>query len=257
MLDAVIRDPGPYDLLAPIYDAWQAQAGTPVPELVLPRLTRALRGVARPGAVFSFADLGCGTGGLLLGLREANPAWRLCGLDASAAMLTRARSKSGAETIMWIEGDVQAWRPGASFDAAGCFHDTLNHLPDAAALGRALAGAARTLRPGGLMVFDVTNHHGFSRWWRGRGEWKTPGWTLSLETSFDEAARLGTGHLTIHRGGVRAHATLVERCFEDREIRDAIGAAGLHTVSVEPWSPFSLDEPGKSWWVARRIVGRR
>jgi SAM-dependent methyltransferase len=57
--------------------------------------------------------------------------------------------------------------PGAPFDAAGAFFNTLNHLPDAAALGRALAAVAGALRPGALVAFDLNNVAGYQRWWGG------------------------------------------------------------------------------------------
>src|SRR6185369_447984 len=82
-----------YDALAPVYDEWQgAEDQTPFADVVLDKLEPELRrfGGAPPG---SFVDFGCGTGALLHGLRRRHPAWRLCGVDRSAAMLAVARGK--------------------------------------------------------------------------------------------------------------------------------------------------------------------
>ena len=35
------------------------------------------------------------------------------------------------------------------------------------------------------------------------------------------------------------------------EIRSALAATGFDEVLGEPWSPFDLDAPGKTWWIGR------
>jgi SAM-dependent methyltransferase len=48
-------------------------------------------------------DVGCGTGALLRGAREAGHTGRLCGLDPADAMLDQARTRSDIE---WMLGDL-------------------------------------------------------------------------------------------------------------------------------------------------------
>ena len=129
-----------YDALAPIYDAWQAANDMRPFALVTHAKLAPLLASEAGGAPFSFVDLGCGTGTLLHALRADNPGWRLAGADASRGMLAAARAKPAAASIAWARGGLGAplpFRP--SFDAAGCFYDTLNHLPDETALAAALA----------------------------------------------------------------------------------------------------------------------
>ena len=247
-----------YDALAPVYDRWQAAGGTqPFSHVVLAKLLPALARHAREPelpTVASFVDLGCGTGELLLGLQRAHPRSRLIGIDGSAAMLDVARAKPDADRVQWIEGTIVA--PPAiappSLDAAGCFYDAINHLISADELHAAVRAVAGLLRPGGLFVFDTTNQLGFDRWWRGNRTWREPDWGVAIETHYDALRRVAQAEVTIDDGDRQTHATLTERCFIDAEIRSALAAAGFDELRGEPWSPFDLDAPGKTWWIGRK-----
>jgi SAM-dependent methyltransferase len=245
-----------YDALAPIYDAWQAaNEMRPFALVTHAKLEPALARAAA-GGPFAFADLGCGTGTLLHALRAEHPGWRLAGADASRGMLVEADAKPASETIVWARAGLGAPLPFRPlFDAAGCFYDTLNHLPDEAAVAAALATVARVVRPGGLVVFDVTNRLGFERWWRGTSRFRAAGWRLTIEPEFDPARARGTATVGIEREGRARSFTLVERLIGDAEIERALAAAGLTVERREPWSPFEIDVPGKTWWVARKGGG--
>jgi SAM-dependent methyltransferase len=242
-----------YDALAPIYDAWQAaDDATPFALLVHDKLERELGRAAR-APVRSFLDLGCGTGALPLALARAHADWRLAGVDASAGMLAHAARRPGAERVAWLRASLARPLPlRVPFDAAGAFYDTLNHLPDAGALQAALAAAAGVLRPGGLFAFDLTNALGFERWWRGRNQWHGDGWRLTVATRYDPPARTGSADVMLERDGVVSRFSLVERWFTDSEVRQALAAAGLRVHSAEPWSPFAIDAPGKTWWISTK-----
>jgi SAM-dependent methyltransferase len=256
-----------YDILAPVYDRWQRAGGmTPFSEVALAKLLPALerhgrdaagpgrsadRPVARPGAR-SFVDLGCGTGDLLLGLALAHPRWRLLGLDGSAAMLEIARGKPGADPIDWAQSPLTTPSIPGALDAAGCFYDTLNHLTEIDALDAAVAAIAGALRPGGLFVFDTTNERGFDQWWRqGHRTWRGRGWSVAVETHYDAPSRRGQAEVVVEDRDQRANASLTERCFSADEIRAAMIAAGFEVLVEEPWSPFDIDAPGKTWWIGR------
>jgi len=249
--------PDVYGALAPIYDDWQSCDGMiPFAELVRSQLEPVLRAEARRvrrDGPFAFLDVACGTGTLLSGLRADHRDWRLAGVDGSAAMLAIAARKQGGRSVAWGRAALDGPLPfGATFDAVGCFYDALNHLGDSAALGRAVAGMAAALRPGGLLVFDVTNADGFARWWRGKPQFAGDGWQLGIEMQFDGQRQLGLADVTIAlRGGPASRFTLRERHFPRGAVLEALAAARLVPIAERPWAPFDGDLAGKTWWVAR------
>jgi SAM-dependent methyltransferase len=245
-----------YDALAPIYDAWQAGSGmTPFALVAEAKLRPRLERAAAAGGPFAFLDAGCGTGTLLHELRDAHPDWRLAGLDASRGMLAVAAAKPGAGSIGFARASLADPLPFAHpFDAAGAFYDTLNHLPDEQALARALAALAGAVRPGGLVVFDLTNRLGFERWWRGCNDFRAAQWRLTINARFDPTTGVGTADIRVERGPRPLRFKLTERLFTEAQVSQALTAAGLETERTEPWSPFDIDVPGKTWWVARRLA---
>jgi SAM-dependent methyltransferase len=263
-----------YTALAPLYDDWQASDGMTPFALVTaaklaPLLEREARARAsglyegrspdgssreRPDAQFSFLDAGCGTGTLLEALRARRPSWRLAGVDASAAMLAVAARKPNASTLELARAALERALPfERRFHAAGVFYDTLNHLPDLSALERAFTALAAVLRPGGLLVFDLTNQGGFERWWRGRNDFRAPSWQISIEARFDPETETGRAGVTIARGDGEAARSfqLVERHFAEDEVRHRLASAGFTVERTAGWAPFANDIEGKTWWIAR------
>ena len=102
---------------------------------------------SRPGDSFRLLDGGCGTGGLLLALRQAFPGALLEGVEAHAPAAAVARTRTG---LPITDGNLHALPyPDASFDAV-TVTDVLYH--ENADPARALAEIARVLKPGGVFV---------------------------------------------------------------------------------------------------------
>lgn len=244
-----------YDALAPIYDDWQASTGmVSFAAVAADKLTAVLASEARRGnrAGGAMLDLGCGTGTMLIDVRDALPSWRLAGCDASAGMLRVARRKRGAQGIVWVRAPLEQPLPFAPvFDACGAFYDTINHLPDERALGRAFAAMSAVLRPGGLLVFDVTNLLGFRNWWRGTSKYAGRRWQMTIATKFDEPTRTASADTVITRARNAVRGTMAERYFDEQQIGNALAAAGLEIEAREAWAPFADDVAGKTWWSVR------
>lgn len=104
--------------------------------------------LARRGLV---VELGCGSGLLTRHLVDAGH--RVLATDASPAMLDLAREHApGVEDLRLV---VLPDDPLPEADAVVSVGHVVNYLPDADALERALAAAARALRPGGVLALDV------------------------------------------------------------------------------------------------------
>lgn len=116
------------------------------------RLRPALDLLAQVGPVpeGEVIDLGCGDGAAAEALRLAYPAHRLTGLDASPAMLAKAR---GYDRL--VEADASVWAadspPALIFSNAA-----LQWLPDHPALMPRLAAV---LAPGGVLAVQMPRQH--------------------------------------------------------------------------------------------------
>lgn len=96
-------------------------------------------------------DAGCGTGGLVLHLRSARPAWRFTGIDFMPLACELARQRGGADVDIREASITSLPFPDASFDAV-VSADVVCQVTDAA---RAIGEFFRVLRPGGLVVINV------------------------------------------------------------------------------------------------------
>jgi trans-aconitate 2-methyltransferase len=102
--------------------------------------------IERPGRV---VDLGCGTGNVTALLRRAWPEARVSGVDASAAMLERARASDAG--VEWHQAEIGEWTPAAAVDLVFS-NAALHWLPDHAALFPRLLGS---VAPGGVLAVQM------------------------------------------------------------------------------------------------------
>jgi len=104
------------------------------------------RTLALPGA--RVADIGCGDGRLTRVLAAAGA--RVTGIEPAAAQLARARDAEAAADEDYVQTGAEALPfPDGTLDIA-VFFNSLHHVP-VTLQGRALAEAARALKPGGLL----------------------------------------------------------------------------------------------------------
>jgi trans-aconitate 2-methyltransferase len=106
-----------------------------------------------PATVRAVADLGCGPGHLTVTLAERWPGAAVVGVDASDAMIERARTDHPAGD--WRLADVRDWRPDAPLDVV-VSNATLQWVPGHRAL---LDRLVEHLRPGGWLAFQVPGNH--------------------------------------------------------------------------------------------------
>ncbi len=104
-----------------------------------------------PGTV-NFLEIGCGTGYVLAGVRQAFPRWSLCGSEIHDAGLVFAQQRLPGVTLLQM--DARAIPFACEFDVSGAF-DVLEHIDDDEAVLRQMRQA---VKPGGGIVVTVPQH---------------------------------------------------------------------------------------------------
>lgn len=99
-------------------------------------------------------DVGCGTGALLHGARDAGHTGRLCGLDPADGMLRQARRRSDIE---WVLGDLGGVAWDREFDLVVMTGHAFQVLLEDDELRASLAAIRSALVDGGLFAFETRN----------------------------------------------------------------------------------------------------
>ncbi len=182
-------------------------------------------------------DLACGTGRHAIALDRLGH--EVVGVDHSESMLKVARVNVEAANgrVEFRLGDLRSLDvPGMPFDAAVCLFDSIGYVATNAALEQALQGIHRSVRPGGLFVFEfwhaaamLCSHDPVRvrRWQTSDGE------VLRIsETELDCERQLAKVMYTVyehHRNGTITtfRETQTNRYFLVQEMAHWLGAAGF------------------------------
>jgi 2-polyprenyl-3-methyl-5-hydroxy-6-metoxy-1,4-benzoquinol methylase len=100
-------------------------------------------------------DLACGTGRLTIPLATAG--FTCIGLDASPSMLKRAKEKSQALAISYINGDMKDFTFNERFDLITCAGNSFQALLSEAEQLAMLTCVKKHLKPDGIFVFSTRN----------------------------------------------------------------------------------------------------
>lgn len=100
-------------------------------------------------------DLACGSGSLTLEL--ARHGIDVIGVDGSEDMLAEAMEKAGKYGLqpLFLRQDMRQLDLYGTVEGAVCMLDSLNHLPDTAAVSEVLRRLGLFIEPDGLLIFDV------------------------------------------------------------------------------------------------------
>lgn len=101
-------------------------------------------------------DLGCGSGELTASLRHRWPAAEIVGIDASPAMISKARTIRGIDDLRFLERDLRSWRPDHDTDVM-ISNAALQWVPEHRDL---LPGLVERLAPDGWLAFQVPGNFG-------------------------------------------------------------------------------------------------
>jgi SAM-dependent methyltransferase len=192
--------PEPRELDAgPAYARWAATYPRDADNELMRLEEREVLRLLPPLAGARVVDLGCGAGRYLC-RAAAGGAGRRVGVDASAAMLARAREAGGL--LVRAELPAVPFR-NAAFDVAVCAL-VVGHLRH---LGPGLAEIARVLRPGGTLVYSDMHPEGARRGWRR---------TFVADDATEYAVRHFVHALDEHRAACAAAGLVIEEIAEPR-----------------------------------------
>jgi SAM-dependent methyltransferase len=98
-------------------------------------------------------DVACGTG--QHAVRFGERGWTVVGIDQSADMLSRARSRTTDDKVTYVQQDMRKLKvPDSSFDAAVCLFDSIGYAVTNDGIGQTLTGIRRAVRREGLFVAE-------------------------------------------------------------------------------------------------------
>ncbi len=250
-----------YHDYAPIYHALGQGAFA---EALAERILAAL-----PAPPRRVLDLACGTGAATLALATSGA--EVVGVDRSPRMLAIARASALARglPVTLIEADIRQLPSGhgqgqadpdrpasrslppAAFDLITCLYDSLNYLTGDHDLELALEGAARLLRPGGRLIFDLNTEHEFASWGAGCDQvvHDADGILVYNRLHYDHEEQLAYARIgwfvregSRWRRGEEQH---VERAWSEVEVGAALGSAGLRLLAryTPDWAPAAAEAP--------------
>ena len=196
----------------------------------------------------SIADCACGTGEISLRLAELGH--RITGIDRSEAMLFEAGEKARQRrlTIPFVQQDMKKFRLHRKMDAIVCACDGINYLLSGAEVRAFLSCAHAALKPGGLLLFDVSSRYklnhvlGCNTFGEAEEDcaylWKN---------SYDPASRLCEMLLTgfVKKGALyeRFDERHLQRGHSVRELCAWLEATGFG--DIQAYEAFTLHAPGQ------------
>ena len=150
-----------YSILAPYYDAWNAEIDYPA---WADGAEEFFRRYAK-GEVRDVLDLACGTGRMTVEL--AKRGYDMIGVDRSPEMLDAARNaaenagEAVSSRILWLLQEMTSFELYGTVDAVLCCLDSVNHLTKTGDVARTFSLVHNYLNPDGLFLFDVNGKRKF------------------------------------------------------------------------------------------------
>jgi SAM-dependent methyltransferase len=198
-------------------------------------------------------DVCCGTG--LMSAELVALGYRVSGVDASAAMLARARRRLGADVPL-TRATLPDLGTGAVVDAAVSTLDGLNYLtPDA--FRATLAALSSRIRPGGWCVFDLHTDAMMAF----AADYPViagaaGGRRFTITNVVDAGLRTCDSRIDVvdDRDGLSFSEHHLQHFFSDGEIRTALTDAGFAVLAVtEEYTDHAVgDATLRATWIARR-----
>jgi SAM-dependent methyltransferase len=113
----------------------------------------------------SVIDVACGTGAATHVFAERG--LDTVGIDLSDEMLAIASQRRGSISgaVTWQQADMRSFTVPEPADLCTCFYDAVNYLDSIDDFRSFARACKRSLRDGGLLVFDINTHRKLSEHW--------------------------------------------------------------------------------------------
>jgi SAM-dependent methyltransferase len=235
----------PYRVFAAVYDQ---DVQLEVPRAFFRTLRPLIRAHVTAEPAPPVLDLGCGSGLLTELLAGADA--RVLALDASRAMLARARKRCAGHgrRVRFVHARLQSLRVAEPATLALACQDVFNHLPTRAVLERAFTRVARALAPGGVLVFDTVTRYCFETYWTDNTHLlEGPLGDVLMSCDWDAARARGSVRIIGYRRTgpgryARAETVLHEYLHDDAVLARALRRGGFARVWSRPWSPWRVQD---------------
>lgn len=212
---------------------YHSQAGPILDRYVFPRLAPAAR----------VLDLCCGSGDLAVVL-QAN-GFKVTGLDGSAQMLEFARAR--VPEAEFVLDDARTFHFERAFDAVLSTYDSLNHILELEEMECVFRNVHNALVEDGLFVFDLNMRESFETIWHGAQATVENEYVAVTRGSYDPVEKIGRADITIfrfERGWQRSDVTVLERCYSEDEVRQALERAAFREIEVRSACELGMLDPG-------------
>lgn len=208
------------------------------------------RWASDPRGVTTVLDVCCGTG--LMDAALIARGYRVVGVDASTAMLARARLLLGPDVVL-AECRLPVLTVEGLFDAAISTFDGLNYLP-AADFASTLSVVADRLRPEGWLVFDLhTDAMLALAESRPVIEGEDDGYRFTITNRVDLGARTCLSRIEVGRGDDAFAEDHLQHFHSDDDVQAALQQAGFSDIARTDEYTDELAGPStlRATWTAR------
>ncbi len=204
-----------------------------------------LDGFLKEHGAYRIMDAACGTGAAAILLYKKG--YHVTGNDVSPDMLMQARNnafREGAKGIIFICEDMRRLKIHKQIDAILSVCDGVNYLTTIGDAESFFAHAAGCLKPGGLLLFDVSSPYKFRKVLAvNTFTEETDEYAYIWKNNYDPKTRLCAMELTgfVKNGAQydRFTETHLQRSYTVDELRKALGEAGF--TDIHAYDAFTRD----------------
>ncbi|MEZ4694804.1 MAG: class I SAM-dependent methyltransferase [Rhodothermales bacterium] len=249
-----MRNVNPYTVLASGYDFIMSHVDYPGWAAYVDELIRRFHHLnERP---IQLLELGCGTGNF--GFEFAHyPDYHYRGLDGSASMIKVAghKAEQWGEDLEFAVCDFLSFDEDETNDVVLLLYDGLNYLLEPSAIAAVLGRVYRSLRPGGLFLFDQStpaNSENNRDYFEDRGAHEL--FSYVRQSEYDAETRLHRTHFELSVGPDTFAEDHTQRAYAISEIATLVEASQFEEVDCfEGFSTIGATEASERvQWILRR-----